>query len=760
MPGEPLNHPGHKNLSCQQCRRRKTKCDRAYPCAQCILRGQETECTPVKQAVYVPAIRDCNDDLSSHSNSFAPPFPHDSPIDVIGARLNKIEATLGVAVEKINRVADAVSQDPPRQTDSSEVKPPLRKRQKTQTVSDGISEQFQSLIEDAVMGHNVKVSPQNKTSMRSSSNVPSDDPMYENSSILDQRTGDPPIDIAFAFLQLCPDRKCCEILIKFYFDYVDWTTRVLNIPQCYESFLQISRLPVLDAIQEFQPATICCFLICIALSLHFATEKLLNAVRMSKNKAVALAESLFCGCQQLLWASNFLATHDLQHLSCVVLMGLYQNSYQSQAYAHWTLLGSAIKVAQNLRCNKIDDKGILSHGDPMHHYLHTAVDREVGRRIWWNLLWLDWSHATAHGGVYSANPAQNRTSLPQNTIIDHENVTVKDDNMYTPMTFTISRMRYVEVYRHIVDTRNQNDGPLSKSQIKDIMRRLTSVHESTPECLKFDDGNLEQTPEKSHTQEMEMAMLELIFQNRVLRLHRTYQFAGYYQEHWNFARVESVNAAKIIIRIIERYSKRYPMLLGYWLVVFYLLGAATSVVFELCCSPHDSENVHSCREYVRTSLDILRSVEDCSDAASNSLHVLEELRLAEDKIREEFVKKDSVDRMTQALREGKEPRLRHIFHDLLSKSLRVKKGLHVNEELLSEQKDVFGSHTRSPTPLSVSSGQDPQSIDQQCATRVMPLEYDFSRSDDRASSVIDMAYDNNDTIMQTVAWAFDTNDWV
>lgn len=743
----------HKSLSCRQCRKRKTKCDRANPCGQCILRGQENECTPVQQAIYIPTDNSNHSTFSYGNHTHGPSTVFSG--DTIGVRLNKIEATLGIAVEKINRVADTISNISFITDHSSEYEPPPQKRQKKRTTSEGMGEQFQSLIENAVMRHSDKGDSQNNEFIQDYyEQAPTEDSMQERSSILDQRTGDPPIDIAFAFLQLTPDSKACKILIEFYFEYVDWTTRVLHLPRSHECFVEISETPVLKAVYAFRPATICCYLACLTLSLQFATNDLLERVGLNKSKASTLAESLFCGCQQLLWASNFLTTRDLDHLSCVVLMGIYQNCYQKQADAHWALLGTAIKVAQNLGCNSIDADGYV---EPVRHYLQTPADREIARRIWWNFLWLDWSHATSHRGLYSANPDQNHTLLPTNVIIENNNVIETNSDEYTSILYTIFRMRYVDIHRQVVDLRNRNNGPLEKKQITGLMNKLTSIHESIPNCLKF-NGNLEIISSENHTQNLESAMLEIIYQNRILRLHRTYQFAGCYDKYWHFARVQSVEAAKKIIKITEKYSKIHPFMLGYWLVVFYLLGAATTVVFELCCCPDDNQDVQSCRECVKISLDILKSVEESSEAALNSLRVLEELCRAEDEIRSEFLKKDSVKYVTEALHKGKDHRLRQIFHDMLKKSLRIRTIPIKKRGYENQNRSNVKRHSNLVNPQNVQGEPIDTNEDQEFDGGQSSLEYVLTPHG-LSENFIGSNLDQDDPVIQMMLWTFDHHDW-
>ncbi|EEB97961.1 hypothetical protein MPER_02620, partial [Moniliophthora perniciosa FA553] len=79
--------------------------------------------------------------------------------------------------------------------------------------------------------------------------------------------------------------------------------------------------------------------------------------------------------------------------------------------SHWALLGSAIKIAQNLGLSEL---GSEADSKSWGCSWNSLIKRETARRIWWNLIFNDWSNAAAHHGAYSIHPTQNRTALPAN----------------------------------------------------------------------------------------------------------------------------------------------------------------------------------------------------------------------------------------------------------------------------------------------------------------------------------------------------------
>lgn len=71
---------------------------------------------------------------------------------------------------------------------------------------------------------------------------------------------------------------------------------------------------------------------------------------------------------------------------------MYSYNVDDEADVHWSLLGTAIKVAQNLGLSRLGEESASKTWPPAWKSFRT---RETGRRVWWNLVTLDWSHAQA-----------------------------------------------------------------------------------------------------------------------------------------------------------------------------------------------------------------------------------------------------------------------------------------------------------------------------------------------------------------------------
>lgn len=148
------------------------------------------------------------------------------------------------------------------------------------------------------------------------------------------------------------------------------------------------------------------------------------------------------------------------------------NSLQNnrdRADAAWALLGAAIKMAQGLGLSRLGAEQQSVDGKPLPMWTgrwESLIQREVGRRIWWNLVFLDWSLAPSYNFSCSIQPDQIKTALPANTededIIDGQPLKPQPLSVRTGMSFQLARLRFAEIsQRQIWQANNNNHPPYS-----------------------------------------------------------------------------------------------------------------------------------------------------------------------------------------------------------------------------------------------------------------------------------------------------------
>lgn len=112
----------------------------------------------------------------------------------------------------------------------------------------------------------------------------------------------------------------------------------------------------------------------------------------------------------------------------------------------------------------------------------SLIQREVGRRIWWNLVFLDWAMAPSYSFSCSIHPDQSefldavrrlsraaltrhavKTALPANIddedIIDGQKLQPKPLPMRTSMSFILARYKFAEITHRQIWQANLNMHP-------------------------------------------------------------------------------------------------------------------------------------------------------------------------------------------------------------------------------------------------------------------------------------------------------------
>lgn len=437
-----------------------------------------------------------------------------------------------------------------------------------------------------------------------------------------QRSADPAIDVAYRFLQLCPEAGVVRLMWTYYvsrpasgaglrslttapqFDHLDWYTRCLHRHAFEEEAERVLKLSPEQAARDVRPAFLCVFFMVQCLALHLCGPEDVRSWGMDRPQAAQLCDAMFAGSQQLLWASDFIGSHQVEHLQsgqCAALAS--RSTWLRRSASHLDVrlcvqsrrLGrrlcpcgrvdqdrelprrtalrcvpsSHISQAQNLRLNRLDDARTAAAGRA--RALGTSgtgkatLDREIGRRVWWHLCWLDYSHALAHGGAYSIHPAHNLTAEPPN--INDEALTLLGDgpvvpqpiNEYTTMSFTIWRLRFLALYRETIDLHNQPRGP-TYNQVLDMDKKLSCLLSSLPQYyhLKIDDPD--SWSHGDSNRDLELLSIQLTAHNRLLRLHRPHLIRGLTnnKDQTNLSARRCIDASQAILTILRHAKGALP----------------------------------------------------------------------------------------------------------------------------------------------------------------------------------------------------------
>ncbi|KAJ7665424.1 hypothetical protein DFH06DRAFT_1390944 [Mycena polygramma] len=601
--------PSRPIQSCFQCRKRKIKCNRSYPCAPCILRGEGDTCREV----------DKNHDSSSKTTT-----------EIIEDLLHRV-STLETVVLKLSDASRAARDNPshlpspPASVTQPETGPSIIRSSFGQNSTD---EDVAMMLEDFAMGHRV-----NQT--RATQDLDADavsffgdrSPKPEVTSYGINHIGvpdghplalliDPSTNMMSRLLVSMLPEAQTRPLIQFYFNRLDWYSKVLHRPTFIADSQALMINIVARNVNGIRIGFLAVHYMVLCLALHLIEPVIREQLGLSFAAASELARRMYTAAQACLYYDEFIGSHSLEHLQCIILMGLYQQNLD-ESDAHWALMGTAIKIAQNLGLSRLGSEG---EGRQYSGAWGSLVKREMGRRIWWTLIWDDWSNAAAHNGTYAIHPSQNHTGFPANIndcdLVDGQPFAPMPPHAYTEMTFSLCRLRFVELYRQIVDNMQ---APTGYSFVLEMDRKISSTILETPSHFRGPGPG-------PAVKGFELTLALIMGETRRLRLHRPFLFRGYKDRKYVDSRIQCVNAATAILDYLKSDDEQSALLLKWWLVLFYGFAAAVVLFIDLCHQKADDQpDLETRRAQLREALDMFKTAEHVSAVSRNAIALLEGL---------------------------------------------------------------------------------------------------------------------------------------
>ncbi|KAL1410680.1 hypothetical protein Q8F55_004699 [Vanrija albida] len=580
--------------NCMPCKKRKIKCDRMIPCGPCSLRRDGKNCTPA--VANLEDVADVTDAYVSVSD------------------FRTLARHVQVLRDKVRALENAVGEGKAEPGDGTPVPDETSPVTSRRYMGD---DEMVFALEDFQMSHRVNTMRNRQHDGKETPDVAT--PAPGEAATTHIANGHP---LAFVIpagtdylaqaVALLPDHKIGARLVQEYFDKVEWLQRCLHYPtfmrECREFWARGSTSP--DFVATYA------MVLCLGLSTSSESFGPFNSM--------ALAEQLYHLAEGVMMCSRFLHRQTFESLQAISLMTIYGYGMEDGADATWALCGSAIKIAQNLGLNRLEAE---EAGKVWTALWDTRLRREIGRRVWWCFVSLDWAHAIAHGSSYSVHPSQNLTALPANLEDDQleDPAAVPHPlSVYTPINMHIFKCKFVTLYREITDHMMAHATPsyafilAMDDSIIDLARSLPR-HFQDPMHLPADADPAVVT---------DSIFLSITANTRLVRLHRYFFIRGYSDERYTRSRERCVEAALTVLRLLDLATTRMPNLLNFWIVLFYAFSAAVPVCIDLMFDPTEEK-----RQSVRRIIETLREKSTTRPAARNSVFVLERLLEKEDEFR-------------------------------------------------------------------------------------------------------------------------------
>lgn len=335
---------------------------------------------------------------------------------------------------------------------------------------------------------------------------------------------------------------------------------------------------------------------------------------------------------QCQWSSDFIANHTLENLQATILMSVLMNN-RDRADAAWALLGAAIKMAQGLGLSRLGAEQQSVDGRPLPMWKgrwESLIQREVGRRIWWNLVFLDWSLAPSYNFACSIHPDQIKCALPANIededLVDGQPIRPQPESVRTRMSFQLAKLKFAEISQRQIWQANNNNHP-PYSFILSVDRELRKAMLELPAFFQPDNnpGPTSNDP-KALVEYYEKITLSLAIHSRMLRLHRPWLSRGYEDERFAYSKEQCIRAARASLRMMSDNNGVAPFLEKWWIPLFYVTVSGMVIIIDLLKTAKREMKSKVTEEKiaeVKGAVDQMRKVAQSSIPAQSAIKVMD-----------------------------------------------------------------------------------------------------------------------------------------
>ncbi|KAL3472724.1 hypothetical protein BJX99DRAFT_262040 [Aspergillus californicus] len=235
----------------------------------------------------------------------------------------------------------------------------------------------------------------------------------------------------------------------------------------------------------------------------------------------------FDAMREVLHYTKFMEHPHVCAVQAVIVSGMIANVIGKSVLLQ-TMLHSCIRIAQTLGLHQVEDTG--------------DINREVERRIWWNLVQLDY-FGIPYTNSYSIILRHSTTSMPSNS----EDQTLEAG--VTKSTFTIVMSRIALLLPDLLDGLCSSIPTKEKyTLVMDIDRRMRAVVRSIPSGLLRSQSQNQSHGSEPPWIQLARRTLAISAADKILMIHRPFLLLSFRSPAYKFTKNTCIAAATTILR--------------------------------------------------------------------------------------------------------------------------------------------------------------------------------------------------------------------
>jgi hypothetical protein len=426
-------------LVCRACTKSKVRCDKTIPCARCRKRQIPCEREEVELSSKKRKTAHAQEDLVESSDESLRPFSRQG----IAGQIHLAGATLS---------GGSSSLEP-----ASLISPSSARKSSGNRLAQSAFENLATGIEGLAWGRHQCVRYPHRDCVQSETPSAATAGSALSSELLEQ----------------LPNIFTARKLVNFHISWLAWNHNVLHVP----TFLrQCENFWTLATIEDGQWLALYC---AVLSSSCWSIQNMPNYVEeVDVVNFAPSARRLFDMMVVILNQEEFMGRHTPFSIQAVCISGMVGNVF-GESDLLTTLVNACVRVAQCLGLHRIPDE---EYGE-----------KEVGRRIWWKLVEMDF-HSTPYTGSCSINARHFSTRLPLNC--NDKDLLEQDEYHLTTSTYSIIMARMSLCIPALLDGIYASEDLTSRYEhIISVDRQMRKVVTKIPSAILRDVGTPETEPE-------------------------------------------------------------------------------------------------------------------------------------------------------------------------------------------------------------------------------------------------------------------------
>ncbi|OCF38551.1 hypothetical protein I317_07685 [Kwoniella heveanensis CBS 569] len=520
--------------SCIACARRKIKCSRTTPCAQCIGRGEEQKCQRELVLVRGRVIQGGSAEQSAINAKSIEELLKEN--EDLRRKVQELEQKI-TDVAEVNRSPAKVTHDP---SNGGAPGPVSNELEKMATMM--------NLLE---VGKSRPGDPRELPH----GDVSTVHPVCFTSSLIGLKHE---VD-----MELLPSRELSERLIAFATITLGWLYPTLPAPTFISEHEEFFRKMHWNGPLSLGPPWLAFYFSRIALALHHLRPA--DALAWGVSDRYALCSRWCQTAIRIMVSYDFMTLIDVKTCHTVCNLVSIMHAY-SPPLLPGTLIDTALRIAKSLRIDHLTEERFCeparelgmpctAHGLVASHVVadEEFQERESRRRLWWSMIYRQWLSYPS-GFPFSIPPEWLEVPLPLNIADQSIGTTgpliVPPALQPTSVSYLIARSRVARQVHHFYLAYR----PLDKTDPKrlDLIRETDSVLRHVVDDMPFfqDDPGWHPPSGESWTSEARY-LIQVFINHKRLLLHRDYFAMAFTNDRYLESRNHCVDRAVEIVRLLR-----------------------------------------------------------------------------------------------------------------------------------------------------------------------------------------------------------------